>query len=678
MKRKLPALAPLAPHPPHEALSPSPARLVALTLAAGALVALGATAAARQAAPASAPSPTAAPAASPATAAGDDDLLLTGDLTGFSEDVRIYNDHLVTLASPFMEGRVPGSRGMEIAREYCEFWLSEAGLEPAFDVEGRIGERSYRQVFPLGGSTEVVSHALEIEGAELAPGEDFTATAMGASGDATGELVFVGYSIQDGPDGYSSFSEEDDLTGKVALMLRFEPATAEGTSRWSDQAWSGRAGFNTKIRAIRDRNPAAVIIVNTPGTFDPRANSLLTPDTSAGRPLSVPVLHMTTEAGGRLLAAAGAPDLMTLRKAADEGRAVRDLGADVTVRARMEREELLAENVGGLLPGKGELADELIVIGAHLDHLGEGYFGSRAGADGRGKLHPGADDNASGSAAILMLADQLAADYQQLGEDDNARSILFMLFDAEESGLNGSRYYVNNPIRDWEQHALMINFDMIGRITNNRLSVSGVGTAEGLEDWLRPLFDDSPLEIVTRGPSGGGSDHLPFLQKQLPILFGIIADFHQDYHTPEDTSYKINRIGAVEAINLFHKILATAAVRTEPFIFKDPSPQQEQQAGPRMGQIRVRFGISPGNYEDTEPGIVVASVTEGGSAAEAGIESGDRLMSWNGEKIESVMSWMAKLGDHAPGDEVKVGIIRDGEEKTITVKLQARPGRDGG
>ena len=96
-----------------------------------------------------------------------------------------------------------------------------------------------------------------------------------------------------------------------------------------------------------------------------------------------------------------------------------------------------------------------------------------------------------------------------------------------------------------------------------------------------------------------------------------------------------------------------------------------------MSAIRVRFGVSPGNYEDSDPGVVVASVTEGGSAAEAGILAGDRLMSWNGEEIASVMDWMAKLGEHNPGDEVKVGLVRDGEQKTVTVKLQARPGRGG-
>src|SRR5690606_35567062 len=119
--------------------------------------------------------------------------------------------------------------------------------------------------------------------------------------------------------------------------------------------------------------------------------------------------------------------------------------------------------------------------------------GSRADERYRGTtMHPGADDNASGSAAILMLADRLARDYEGLGEGASARSVLFMLFDAEESGLNGSRYYVNNPIREWDDHALMINFDMIGRITNNRLSVSGVHTAEGMEDWLSRLFEESP------------------------------------------------------------------------------------------------------------------------------------------------------------------------------------------
>ena len=224
---------------------------------------------------------------------------------------------------------------------------------------------------------------------------------------------------------------------------------------------------------------------------------------------------------------------------------------------------LEAENVGGVLAGRGALKDEWIVIGAHLDHLGLGFYGAR---DARrvGEVHPGADDNATGSAAVLMLADKLAQSYAALPAGTDARSILFVGFDAEETGLHGSGHYVRNPIAPLEKHALMINFDMIGRIVNKRLSVQGSNSALGMEEWLKPIFDESPLDVV-EAPIPGGSDHMMFMNKRVPYLFAIIADFHMDYHTPDDVSWKINREDAVRTIDMFHQIGLTAATHSGPF-----------------------------------------------------------------------------------------------------------------
>lgn len=598
----------------------------------------------------------------------------------FEEDVREFDQHIQTLASPFMEGRVPGSDGMEVARDYVEFYLKRAGVEPPFDlVEGEdqvTHLASYRQAFPLGGTMEVAGHAIDVDGLQLKADVDFTATGMGSSGEAEGEVVFVGYSIDNGPDGYTSFPEDADLEGKIALVMRFEPVNEDGeTSQWQGRGWSGRASFSNKLRSIREHNPAAVIIVNTPETFDDRADSLITPSTDAGRALEVPVFNMTTEAGDRLVRQLtdGDKTLLDLRKMADEGTAWVEFDQEMAIAAELKREPLLAENVAGVLYGKGELADEIIVIGAHMDHLGMGFFGSRSPEAGR-KIHPGADDNASGSAAVIMLAERLADDYESLPEGTPARTILFTLFDAEESGLNGSRYYVNNPFGSWDDHVLMINFDMIGRVVESKLSVNGVNTAEGMRDWLAPIFESSPLEIVEDSMMGGGSDHLPFRQKGLPYLFSICTPLHADYHTPGDEAYKINAEDGVHTINLYHDILYTAATRPEPIVAADTATgsRPQQPAGPRMGDIKVRFGISPGNYDDEKPGVVVSAITEGGSAEEAGIEAGDRIVSWNGKDIESIMAWMGMLSDHEPGDEVNVGLIREGKEMAVKVTLQAR------
>lgn len=605
-------------------------------------------------------------------------------LASVSEEVRVYNDHLTILASPYMEGRVPGSAGMERAMGYMEYYFREYGLEPAFpstttDADGSeviTPRSSYRQAFPLGSTQTVANERLTVKAGDhdlaFQSGKDFSVTGLGASGEVAGSLVFVGYSIDDGPNGYDSFNDED-LTGKIAVMLRFEPVDEEGNSRWSgNRGWTNQATFAAKMQAIKNHNPAGVIMINTPGTNDPRADQLVDLESAGGRVLDVPVFMMTINAGERLIAAADAEhrSLVDLRKLADAGPIVMDMDASADLGASIERQSNMAENVGAIIPGRGDLADEYVVIGAHLDHLGLGYFGSRAPGEA-GTLHPGADDNASGSAGILIFADNLKRSYDALPSDANARSILFIAFSGEESGLNGSRYYANNPIVPIDDHALMINFDMIGRIKNGRLSVSGSSSGEGMKEWLQPFFEDTALTVVQSDQLNGASDHSSFVAKQVPVLFGIIADFHADYHTPRDVSEKINRVGAVQTIDLFHNIALAAAQRPERFSFAR-SQRAESQQSPRSG-IKVRFGIMPGYSEDEEAiGVLIEDVTAGGSAAEGGIKPGDRLIRWDGQKIADIQEWMQMLGKHEPGDKVTVGVKRGDEEVTLEVTLQGR------
>ena len=584
-------------------------------------------------------------------------------LAGASEDVRVFNDHVVTLASPFMEGRVPGSRGMEIAREYVEHYLKEAGMIPAYDQteEGgtKVARASWRQPFPLSDTLELESQSMSVAGGHaFTPEVDFNAMNYGLSGEATGEVVFVGYSVRRGSGGYETFSDEDDLTGKIALMLRFEPMDEEGKSLWRSgrDGWTARGEFATKLNTVKKYSPAAVIIVNTPGAKDPRVETLI--ELRGGRNrLDVPVFNMSGEAATKLveLVDRQGRSLMELRRMADAAGGIHPLGGELHVDLKLEKKPLIAENVGGLLPGRGALADQYIVVGAHLDHLGMGYFGSRSGETG--VLHPGADDNASGSAGVIMLADRLFQRYEKLPQDADARTILFTCFSAEESGLNGSRHFVNEPPIPLEQLALMINFDMIGRIVNKRLNVGGTTSGTGMMEWAKPYFEASPLEIVTPQGMSGGSDHLAFMQKGIPYLFGIIADFHDEYHTPRDVSSKINRVDAVHAIDLFEELIYSAATRAERFEF-DNTPSERTTAR----RARVRFGVRPGRAPEGEKGVRVVSVTADSTASKAGVEEGDLLVKWNGAEIESQGAWRGMLGEHEPGDEVAVTVVRKGKE----------------
>ncbi|MCH2162356.1 MAG: M28 family peptidase [Phycisphaerales bacterium] len=601
--------------------------------------------------------------------------LVRDTLNEVPEDVRVFNEHVTVLASPWMGGRLPGTKGMEYAKDYTEYWFRQSGVEPGH-IDKDTGERSYRQPFPMGSNTELIDQSFSVntdQGAvDFQLDEDYVFTGMGGSGEIEGPVVFVGYSIKDGPDGYESFDEDTDLSGKVAMMLRFEPMNEEGSSRWQDGRWSRKAGFAHKFRTLAERNPAAVILVNPPGADDPRVNALIGQGSNVIE--DVPVFMMSSEGAEKMVAAMDPEgrSLMDLRKMADEGTALVEFNGTFNGSGTLKETPLFAENVMALLPGRGGLENEYIIIGGHLDHLGNGDFGSRRGA---GALHPGADDNASGSVAVFMLAESLKKAYDEAPEDQPLRSILFACFSAEESGLNGSRYYVREPTYPLEDTSLMINFDMIGRITNDRLSVSGTSTGVGMEEWAQPFYDASELDIVASSARGGGSDHASFMREGVPVLFGIIADFHDDYHTPDDTVDKLNRSGAVKTIHLFHNLAFDAAQRPEKFAFQSSNPSggegENRRPGPaRPRALKVRLGIRSQALPD-DMGLRVISVTKDSSAANAGLQPEDIIKKWDKQPMKSRADLVASLAELSPGDKVQALIERDGVKKTLFITMKA-------
>lgn len=341
-------------------------------------------------------------------------------------------------------------------------------------------------------------------------------------------------------------------------------------------------------------------------------------------------------------------------------------GEGASWRQGFKIESIEAENVAGVLRGSGDLAGQYIVVGAHLDHLGDGRFGSRGET---GALHPGADDNASGVACVLVMAQSLAREYAALGGD--RRSVLFIAFSGEESGLNGATHYVNNPIAPITTHTLMINFDMIGRIREGRVSVSGVGTGMGLADIVEPIFDASSLVEQVESGLSGRSDHWAFYEAGVPVLFVTQSDQHEDYHTQKDQSWKINRTHGAETAGVFARVVHALAARPENMAFVGG---QRPSAGPSMGDLRVRFGIRPGSYVEGVSGVAVGGVTPDSPADHAGLKSGDLLVGWNGRAVGDVREWMGQLMRHEPGDVVTVTVVRDGERIDLEVTLEDRGG----
>lgn len=620
-------------------------------------------------------------------------------LAEVDEAVREYNDHLTILASPWMEGRLPGTRGMELAKEYMEFHFRKYGLQAPYDVETESEDgmieieegASFRQPFELGSRIDVHSakltmttggKALEFDHATLDRRRvrgDFSVTGMGVGGEVQGELAFVGYGIEKRDGEFTSFADDQDLSGKIALLLRYEPMDENGRSLWqtSNRPWSPYAQFRGKLSSVASRGPAAIIIMNPPLVKTP----ISAPGTPSMEGADVPVLHMTSEAANALVAMAtnDLVDLETLVAKANEGPVDVPLEGTVHIRAEVERTATIAENIIGVLPGRGPLANERIVIGAHLDHLGMGEFASRDERQLQGKaLHPGADDNASGAAGILHIAKRMVKNYEDAPGDANLRTIVFIGFSAEESGLDGSQYYVENPIGSIEDHVLMMNFDMIGRMKDSRLSLSGTHTGNGLAEFIEPIVEESPLTVVTAPSAGGGSDHRVFYNKGVPVLFSIIKDFHADYHTSRDVSWRINRVEAVHAANLFHDIAWAYSGHEDRFEYVTireirRAEQRREEAERPSGSSRVQFGIKPDYSADEASGtILVQGISEGSPAEAAGLLKGDVLTRWNGEKLRNLEHFGTLLRKSEVGDVVEVTLMRDGEEKKVEVTLRAR------
>lgn len=633
-------------------------------------------------------------------------------LQSVSEDVQIYNDHLTILASPWMEGRLPGTRGMELAKEYMEYYFSQYGLKAPYDGEvvqpdGTTlveANASFRQPFDLGESADLKRGDLTYTNGgdsltfERGKGADFTVTGLGTGGTAKGNFVFVGYGIDNDEQGYSSYAEGESLEGKIAVMLRFEPfhegGDDDGKSLWKQSGrsgWTQFAGFAHKLEQAAKHGAEGVIIINTPGVADRRAGALYgMNNVSLPKPFDGPVLHVSTDAGRRLIAMAsgGSTTLEALTSKANAGERAGALSGTLDLDVLIDRQPLSAENIVAVLPGKGSLAEEKIVIGAHLDHLGMGDFGSRDREAGM-KLHPGADDNATGCAGILHIAKRMARDYAEAPADANLRTIVFIAFSAEESGLIGATHYAENPLGSLGSHKLMMNFDMIGRMTNSRVKLSGTWTADGLGEFLQPIVERSPLTVVQERRAGGGSDHQSFYRRRVPVLFSIIADFHGDYHTSRDVSPLINRVEAVHAANLFYDIATEYAKLPETFAYmsgrdiqrkikaaeeaEKSAAEEPASAGPV--RARVRLGIRPEYNADEEgrlPGILVGSVSEGSPAEAAGLKGGDRIIKWEQDEIEGPRQLGEILAAAKPGQTVELDVVRDGKTIVIKVTLAAR------
>jgi hypothetical protein len=424
-----------------------------------------------------------------------------------------------------------------------------------------------------------------------------------------------------------------------------------------------------KLEALADRKPAALILVNPPECKDGAKGLERTESSVFGPGYDFPIVQFSPEEADAVLRKADPKGrgLMEWRRLADEGTVKCEaLKPDVKVRVEVavSEEGLPARNVGGVLRGRGKLADEWIIIGGHYDHVGMGFFG--ADPQNRGKLHPGADDNASGTAAMLCTARAMHDWYGSKEAPADLRSVIFLAFTAEEMGLDGSREFVKNPTMAADTIAAMINLDMVGRLRGDELAMSGTGTAERFGEIIRPAIERSGLTVKADPGGRGPSDHASFYAAGIPVLF-LFTGNHDDYHKPSDKGFTVNPLGASKIVRLTEELARTLATVPE----KPKFTSSDGKGGSERGYAKVRLGVQPNMAKREAPGLEIDDVSAGTSAADAGLKRGDVILSWNEKPLDDTPTLMERLREHEPGDVVKLKVLREGKEIQVDVTLKA-------
>ena len=579
--------------------------------------------------------------------------------------IQRMSDDLKFLSSDEQAGRDVGSEGIARAGERIAKRFEELGLDTKlfdgkpyqeFTIPGPIGiGADERNTLKIAG--EKVPSALP----ELVKGENFTPMTVGGSGTFDGGVVFAGYGITAEDLAYDDYAGVD-VAGKVVIVLRKEPQQSDPNSRFDGERNSQYAYFSAKEANAAVHGVAAVILVNDSATVASSGDQLLPPD-GAGFAMTehtVPTYYCLRSVIDPLVEAATGKTLAQLEATIDETGQPASCSLDgitMSGEAEVGQTEIPVRNVVGLLPGAGDLADEYIVIGAHYDHVGMGGAGSLA--PGTIAIHNGADDNASGTTALLEVTRRLAG-----MPAENRRSLVFMAFTAEEKGLLGSKHYVRNPRFPLEQTVAMLNMDMVGRLNDNTLTVYGTGTAEGFDDLIERMNARTKFRLDKQVAGFGPSDHSSFYEVGIPV-FHFFTGLHNEYHRPSDDFELIDLQGMARIVEMVTGAAQELSVQPE-------RPKGRTVEGfADVGRNRVRptravLGIQLSQETDE---VTVESVTEGGPAAAAGLQAGDVILKIGDAGIANIDDLRSVMSGKRPGDTVTVSVQRGEETVELEVKL---------
>lgn len=553
--------------------------------------------------------------------------------------------HVAFLASEKLQGRRAGTPGADEAARYIADQFRSYGLKPAstssylqsftFVAGVRLGrENSFRVKSAKG------DRALKIE-------QDYMPLAFSSSVAATGELVHAGYGISAPELQYDSYSGVD-VSGKVVLIERGGPDGDNPHGRFAEHTAPGLE-IQRKTLKAREKGARGVIFISSEPNFATDRLSRLQHDLNF-LDSGIPAVIISSKVAASLLAESG--------QAYKKDASFALPGVTVEFKADVEKLEGKGANVVALLPGSdSRLANEYVVVGAHYDHLGLGGPESLA-ANPAGSIHHGADDNASGTAALLEMARAMANQ-----KEKPRRSLVFVAFAAEEMGLLGSAAYTKNPVVPLASTVAMLNMDMVGRLRNDSLFIGGVGTSPAWQSLLNRLNAASGTATqftLSTGQDGfGPSDHQSFYVRDIPVLF-FFTGTHSDYHKPSDTADKVNAEGIEKVAGLVRDIAVAVANEPERIAFN----KVKTETRPTGRGFRVYLGTVP-NYSDQSDGMKLDGVRPESPAERAGLKAGDIIMKLGKWPIKNVYDYTYALGEMRPDEEIDVVIRRDGRETTL-------------
>ena len=572
--------------------------------------------------------------------------------------------HVATLASEELEGRLTGTGGARAAADYLAAELAALGAVPL------PGQEGFEQPFEFTAGTSDAGSRIVLSGGEVErewTGTDqVQALSFSDNGEVRGPVVFAGYGIvlPEGRDfAYDSYAGLD-VQDKIVVALRYHPEDVEQEARAELARYSG-----LRFKGLQAREAGAKALILITGPRSPNAGE------------TIPMTFDTAISGSGLVAASvGAevaealfshvPDktLEQAQSALDDGNphvTGFDIpGVEITLEAKVAREKRVGRNLLALLPGSGTrgLARPAVVLGAHFDHLGRGGGGnSLAKKEEAGGIHYGADDNASGVAAVLETARALAA-------PERRRDLVVALWSGEELGLLGSSAFVREAVVPTDRIAAYVNLDMVGRMQENKLSIQAMGSSSVWPALVERVNVPVGFDVRAQDDPYLPTDSTSFNQAGVPTL-NLFTGGHEDYHRPSDVAERINYDDLARVTRFATLLVGRLLEADEPPDFVRVEPRVEQGGG--RDTLRAFTGTVP-DYTTEVEGLRLSGVIGGGPADEAGLREGDVIVEFAGQKITNIYDYTYALDAVKIGVPVQVVVLREGERLEVTITPRAR------